>query len=190
MNSQKKCIVAYHGTSNEGEKGILKSRTFNPSVNDDEWIGKGIYYFINYKAIENSINWAKNVKNFKFYSIIESNICVEENKILDLDDPEYRELFHDYREAFLKISGRKNVIIKDDDKKKVKKLDCMIIDKLAQKGNFDAILQSRYIELRKRKSGKQLIASNVPNCNILCVKNYNIIDLDSIRCIRRGKSDD
>ncbi|WP_066889393.1 hypothetical protein [Clostridium nigeriense] len=190
MSNELNNILAYHGTSYDGEKGILRERKFNPSENDDEWIGKGIYYFIGDNAKENSLKWAKNVKRFKYSSIVEASIHVESSKILNLDEYIYQQMFHEYKEAFLNIHYKNGIKINENEKNSVKKLDCMIIDNIAKKGDFEAITQSRYIELRKRKMDVKLIASNIPNCRILCVKNLNIINSDSIKCIGRERNDD
>lgn len=177
-------ILVHHGTSNDGERGIIKKKEFKSSIKDNEWLGHGVYFFNNKNSIENGKLWAKHVKKFSYYSIIEAELNVNKDKILDLDDEEWQEFFHEFREAQLKIYKSKKINLKDEFNNPIK-LDCKLINDLVKKAGFDLVKQRRYIELRKRNKDI-LVNSNVPNCSILCVKNPNIIDKDSIKCIERG----
>ncbi|MDH2472878.1 hypothetical protein QDR11_15385 [Clostridium perfringens] len=177
-------IVAHHGTSYEGEKGILRTRKFESSMKDNEWLGHGIYFFHDKNSKENGELWAKNYKKFKFYSIIEAELKANKEKILDLDNAEWQEFFHEFRSAQLKVYKSKGINIVDNCNNSIK-LDCKLIDDITNKVGFDLVKQRRYIELRER-NGDKLIGSHIPNCSILCVKNNNIIDKNSIKCIGRG----
>ncbi|MBS4804025.1 MAG: hypothetical protein KH005_03880, partial [Clostridium sp.] len=44
-----------------------------------------IYFFNSKNSIENGKLWAKHVKKFSYYSIIEAELNVNKDKILDLD---------------------------------------------------------------------------------------------------------
>lgn len=176
--------LVHHGTSNEAEKSILRSRKFKLSSENNEWLGHGVYFFCDKNSIENGIKWAKYVKKFLYYSILEVKIDINEDKILDLDDGEWQEFFHEYREKKLLMYKKKGINI-EKEFNNVLKLDCKIIDELVEEMGFDLVKQRRYIELRKR-TNQRLIASNIPNCCMLCVKNINIINEESIECIERG----
>lgn len=179
-------LIAYHGTSNEGEKGILHSKSFKVSENDDEWIGHGIYFFYKDKAKEHSRDWATNVKNFKFYSIIEVQIYVDCDKILNLNEEEMQELFHKYRLAKIAEYKKRGIFIDQMNGNNAKILDCMTVNDIADKGQYQVVCQRRYIEFRKRKPRDKLIYSNIPNCNIMSVRDPGVIDKDSLKCIERS----
>ena len=42
-------IVGYHGTDSCAAKSILDSQYFKPSVGLDEWLGDGVYFFLNWE---------------------------------------------------------------------------------------------------------------------------------------------
>lgn len=182
-------IIGHHGTDHNGEQGILRDKKFNPSVKEDEWIGHGIYFFHSTNSQIHAEEWAVNVKKFKFFSILESKILVDKDRILDLNNEEYQDVYSKYREAKIEEYRRRRIKIIEDETN-VKKLDCHIINEIADKGKFLLVCQRRYIELRKRNGKEKLVASNIPNCNIMCVRSNEIIDRESIRCLKRGHSNE
>lgn len=183
MNEKVIEFIGYHGTDYSGEQGILNKKQFKASEKDDEWIGHGVYFFHSSEAEKHAEEWARNVKRFKFYSIMTTKINVSEKEVLDLNNEDYQDLFNKYREAKLKEYKSRNIQIPMDEMN-AKKLDCLMINDLSNKGGFSLVCQRRYIELRERKD--RLIASNIPNCNIMCVRDQKIIDKESIKCLRRG----
>lgn len=85
---------AFHGTSMESATLIVSSN-FVLSLGDKEWLGDGVYFFIegiSSKPIEQAKQWAiaeawdNTNKCYKYnkYGVIQSNIIVDEDKFLDL----------------------------------------------------------------------------------------------------------
>ncbi len=40
-----KKFVGYHGTKDEAAQKIFESKSFRPSIGEEEWLGKGVYFF-------------------------------------------------------------------------------------------------------------------------------------------------
>ncbi|GAB2633471.1 hypothetical protein [Belliella aquatica] len=87
-------IVGYHGTSAESAVGIIKEG-FKNSEGENEWIGKGTYFFI--KGIssipsDQALEWAiaeawdnsNRINIYNRFAVIKSEIKVEEEHLLDL----------------------------------------------------------------------------------------------------------
>ena len=83
---------------------ILKNRKFNLSSGANEWAGSGIYFFIDEDdnvAENNAKKWAEYIKNIKsqYIAIVIVNLKVINAVVLDLNDRNFRQQFHKYREA-------------------------------------------------------------------------------------------
>lgn len=180
--SQKKNFKGYHGTDYNGAHSILKSKEFNLSKSDNEWLGTGIYFFIDRnkdKAIDNAYRWTKNYKRFNFYRIIETYIKIDDDKILDLDDEVLRDVYHEYRKAKIRDTKSRGLTINTN---KIK-FDCETINDICNKLGFLASKQQRYISVLE---DKPIPNSAIPNCTIMCARNNNIIDKNSINIINKG----
>lgn len=90
-------IVGYHGTTKEAAENIILTQVINDSEGQEEWLGKGKYFYDRYtNAIEYNIrkyNENRNInepisyKNLtKNYSILETVIKCHKDDILDLDE--------------------------------------------------------------------------------------------------------
>ncbi len=91
-------IKGHHGTSLDSAKAIINSN-YELSIGDDEWLGSGVYFFvegISSKTEELAEKWAKTQawdkksRKYKYlkYCLMESNIEVEESEFLDLTTEE------------------------------------------------------------------------------------------------------
>ena len=86
-------FTGYHGTSKENAAKIIESK-FLPSENHDDWLGYGVYFFIEgiscpiKNAKEWAINQAWNKQNrthkYSHYSIVKTIVNVSEERLLDL----------------------------------------------------------------------------------------------------------
>lgn len=63
-----KSYVGYHGTDKNSARNIVSTKKIMQSKKEDEWLGKGSYFF---DDIEDSRWWCKDVKKFVSYSVIE-----------------------------------------------------------------------------------------------------------------------
>jgi len=87
-------FYGHHGTSLESAKKILASN-YELSIGDDEWLGDGVYFFVNGVSTKTldlaekwaiTQSWSKEDKILKYseYCVLQSNIQVDEFEFLDL----------------------------------------------------------------------------------------------------------
>lgn len=185
-------LDGYHGTEMKRVDSIL-TNGFVPSIGDKEWLGDGTYFFvkgINERPEIQAGKWAiisawnnKEKKNdYDEYAVLHGVIEVDENKYLDLTEPDGVEVLDYIQEKYTSKLATIG--------KKVDPLDGYLInfargEKLVDievvKGNF-------YIKLRKKDRMLRL-SRRTPNCTICSVyspKN-NIKD---VRVISTGRIDD
>lgn len=96
MNEQIK-ILGYHGTDKDSAKSILSQNAFDQSNNDDDWLGRGVYFYDN---VQNSIlyNIRQFINNYKIYpeykdlskerKILVAQIECDSEDVFDLNDIE------------------------------------------------------------------------------------------------------
>lgn len=164
-------IEAYHGTTDEGANSILAG-TFNESVRADEWLGHGIYFFVDgiSDPLENSIKWATAQAGKdsvgKKISVLKSVIDLDEDKILDITDIEGLNSFNDIKEdLFDKIFEKLSLRIP------ASQHNCMLFNFMVDWFDIHAVKHNLYIKpVRERKLKLRL---NVPNTTVLCVRKEN-----------------
>lgn len=105
-------LIGYHGTSLTATKEIINSN-YKLSIGDEEWLGDGVYFFINgisTKPDEQAKKWAitqswdkQNRKyTYKHYCVIKTEIKVENDNFLDLTKEEGIEVLNYLIESFEK----------------------------------------------------------------------------------------
>lgn len=89
--------TAFHGTDKESAKSILSQNSFTQSDNDDDWLGRGVYFYTN---IDNAIlyNIRQFINDYKLYpnykelskerKILLAQIECDSEDIFDLNDIE------------------------------------------------------------------------------------------------------
>lgn len=182
MDNKKTTFTGYHGTDYEGAQCILKFKNFKYSSKDNEWLGTGIYFFIDKdknKAIANAHKWTKNYKHFKFYNILKSVITIDSDKILDFDNEVLRDLYHEYRHKKVEDTKKRGIAIETN---KIK-FDCQVINDICDALGFLASKQQRYISVLEDKGVPN---SGIPNCTILCARDNKLIDKNSIKIQKGG----
>lgn len=185
MSSEIINFEAYHGTSKKASISIIESRKYIASNNDNEWLGSGVYFFIDYrsdKSIENSMKWAVNFKRFGYYAVLKNNIKVHQDKVVNLNDPEWQDIFQSYRDEKQKDYERRGITCT----MKVKQFDCLTINDMCEELGIDVVCQQRYIELGERRKDRNFISSNIPNCRIMSVRNPEVIEKESICVVKEG----
>ena len=81
----KKKLVGYHGTSLENAQLILKEQHFKDSIKDNEWLGKGVYFF---QYLHHAQWWISHSRFAgKKQSILQAVLLYADEQLLDLDDP-------------------------------------------------------------------------------------------------------
>lgn len=79
-------IYGYHGTTQSNAEQILKSNIFIESTKNNEWLGRGVYFF-QYKY---HAEWWISHHRFKGKDtqILKAKLEFENSQLLDLDDPQ------------------------------------------------------------------------------------------------------
>ena len=105
-------IKGHHGTDIDSCEEILNTN-YKKSRGDQHWLGDGVYFFVEgiaRKTIELAEKWAEaqswdnDNKKYKYtsFSVIESDIAVEEDRFLDLTTADGVEVLSFLKEKFLK----------------------------------------------------------------------------------------
>ena len=82
---EKTRIIGYHGTTLKNVERIMDEQRFVDSSKDNEWLGKGVYFF----AYLNHAKWWVSVGRLKNIEagILRATLEYSEEQLLDLDDP-------------------------------------------------------------------------------------------------------
>lgn len=92
-------FVGFHGTTIECADKILETKEYKFSFKEEEWLGKGVYFFE--KDKKQAINFCTKARKYKNYCVLKSELAPE--IFLDLDDTETME----YMETIAKkLKGR------------------------------------------------------------------------------------
>lgn len=177
----------YHGISIENKGEILKNKKFYLSSGASEWAGSGIYFFIDEDdniAENNAKKWAEYIKDIKsqYIAIIIVNLKVINAVVLDLNDRNFQQQFHKYREAMFNQSvldaESKHKKIEDTITNKMK-FDCYVINKICDYYGFNVVIRDVHINFNKKILSRRNCSypsSSIPNCTIICVRSNDIIE--------------
>jgi len=73
-------FIGFHGTSKASADMILLDKRFLPSNREDEWLGKGIYFFED--DPDQAIDWCVRARKYKEWAILKT--IIEAQEVLDL----------------------------------------------------------------------------------------------------------
>jgi len=122
--SDARVVVGYHGTRLDRATEIIDTERFNPSKNDYDWLGHGIYFW-EYAPLR-AWQWAKE-KNGADAAVIEAQI--ELGYCLDLTDIRFTEnvraAYWGLREAYARAGE-----VLPINRGKLRYLDCFVINYL------------------------------------------------------------
>lgn len=173
--------IGYHGTDSESVSSILTEH-FRPSSSDDDWLGSGVYFFIN--GINDPIKlasiWAKNqaycarTRTYKYnkYSVLQAKTTFD--KHLDVRKDKDLIAYNTVRERIIEMHDAN--FQKDRDKKCD---DCVMWNMVAKYLKLDVVIHNLYIKNKQQRIKK--INSNVPNTTVMCVKKPCLIDQQTIK---------
>jgi hypothetical protein len=177
--------IAYHGTSSECVESI-KNNGFKPSISHNEWLGCGVYFFIDgsFCPITNAREWAKNSawdkqekKNtYTNYSILKVSVSGE--RILDLRIEEDLRIFNLMREHILKRYEEE----KNNFERKPHP-DTFLCNSITKSMKLNILIQNLYIKTKYQRINK--IDSRIPNATVLCAKESANIELANIEEIEK-----
>lgn len=177
-------IYGYHGTTKENALSILRTRYFISSCSERDWLGKGVYFFINQhkdKAIEQSKKWAL-LRKYTFYAVLEAKIDAVEEKIMDLNDEEWFSYFQEFRNIIMEKVIKKGLHVFENPRE----FDCYVIDRLCDKIDISVVIKNVFINFSPYYGNIKIPHSYIPNCRIMCVKDKNVIDKQSIKIVKEG----
>ena len=155
----------YHGTDNAHVRSILTTG-FNLSVGDSHWLGDGIYFFVKGKS-----------NKYDHFSVLKTEISVEESNFLDLTEPEGLEIFeYIKRKSAEKIRRMRRVTI----------IDGYLINlgRNEMGLQFDVVKGDVFIKLTKEERRLQF-QSRFSNSTICAV--YNPDCISNISNIKTGR---
>lgn len=99
--------IGYHGTTLDAADIIINTQTFKESIKEEEWLGKGVYFFE--KDIDQAKNFCNKARKYTQYSILESQI--EAKVCIDLDKTKIMEQMNDIakriKSRYLKLKDGK-----------------------------------------------------------------------------------
>jgi hypothetical protein len=180
----------FHGTSTSAAKQIVSSN-YEASVGDDEWLGNGVYFFVNgisSKPEEQAKKWSiaeawdkdKQVYKYKNYCVINSVIEVDEENFIDLTKEEGVEILTYLAECFEKKLKKIG--------KRFNPVDGLLINLAREEGilPIDVVKGNFYIKFAKERIKR--ITLRTSNCTICTVyepskniTNSNIIEIGDIK---------
>ncbi|MGT3338122.1 hypothetical protein ACVSUB_13830 [Yersinia enterocolitica] len=160
--------VGYHGTSLSSACQIL-STGFRNSSGEGEWLGHGVYFFIegHTDPFVKAIAWAKrrsilisNRRHSSKYAVLETKIVTTAH--LDLDDREDIEIFEKVREKCYERmeSERFDVYAPAINN------DCFLGNFVMDNLGLDALVRKEAII-----TGSSEFRTRIPNCRIMCLRN-------------------
>src|SRR5262245_24832380 len=92
----------FHGCEFRVAEAVLRDGIkLIPSLNENEWLGGGVYFFIG--SLERAVNWAKGKKargSIERAAVLKMKITLEQGLCLDLTDPAQAQLL---KPAFLEL---------------------------------------------------------------------------------------
>lgn len=180
-------FVGYHGTDSNCIESIQQNN-FERSVNDDDWLGYGVYFFVEgiNEPVVNASEWAKNqaydkdTKGYKYDAFTVLEATVQGVRVLDTTTIKGLNTYNTLRNALIQ-KHKKHFVYN----RKVWEDDCFVWNLVAKNMNLDVVIHNLYIKdcIQRRLR----IASNVPNTTVMCVKDADLIDKSSINVIVQGE---
>lgn len=181
-------FIGYHGTTQDNANTIMATG-FIPSQNHNDWLGHGIYFFIDGISCpkNNAEEWAKNQAwdndnkcyQYKTYSVIKAKVNVQKSKLLDLTTTDGLIVFNTIREYLInKLEKNFNRArdVNDDDQK--------ICNLAISHLKLELLIGHFYIKNRTQRIRN--IVSKIPNTTIMLVVKPELCDISSIKLVKNG----
>ncbi|BEI23104.1 hypothetical protein [Vibrio fluvialis] len=183
-SSSQQTIIGYHGTDSAVVSAIQQNN-FKPSVGHTEWLGHGVYFFVDgiSEPISEACEWAKNqaYKNgdylYQDFSVLEAKVAC--SKALDTTTISGLKAYNQLRKKIISTHDKLFVYNRNtlcDDR--------VMWNLIADFMELQVVIHNLYIKDKVQR--KKKINSNVPNCTVMCVKSSDYIDSNSIRVVKKG----
>lgn len=183
--TQKISLSAYHGTFSDHLAAIAEIG-FQPSRNDDDWLGLGSYFFIDglndpkSSALQWAIcsSWDKQSKSFQENSIavVKTKLTAPANCIFDLRLMENAKEFHLFRTQW--IQNQKSSKLTDFVRPKERTYDAEVLNDFREKNGINILIANFHIQLTTHERHLRL-DSRIPNVSVLCLSN---VSESSVQC--------
>ena len=182
-------FTGFHGTDSLNVKSI-KENNFNSSQEDDEWLGYGIYFFLEgiSSATESAELWAKaeawnnTTKSFDYNEFSVISVVVNSDAVIDLRVEDDLKAFNMVRNVMYRTHDTHF----DPDKRH--EHDRVIINLVVKYMEMDVVLSNLFIGssfIRRKR-----IMSKIPNVTVMCVRNNEKIDISTLKIIKEGRVDE
>lgn len=179
--------IGFHGTDALNEASICTSG-FRASSNPDDWLGTGVYFFIDgikkglVAAKEWAIaeSWNNHKRNYDYAEYIVLEVIIRGDKVLDLTLRDHLTNFNLVRSMVLSLFQDKFVTSKGFDSTH----DTLLMNLAMDYMKLDIVISDMYVKNAKLR--KERISSRIPNVTMMCIKNANLIDRESIKAVQRG----
>ena len=189
-------IEGYHGTKEENVKSIKKNN-FRINYNRYQWLGKGVYFFLD-SSFSNPVKlarkWAKaeswdnkqQCMDYYEYSILKAEIIKEEDVLLDVTTDEGKKCFNYFREKLREKLKKFKIDVKDKDwHEGVKKQQDYyayneedVYEKIKEVLGIEIIINNLYIKFSLERMCN--LESETPNCKVVSVSNTDRIKTETI----------
>lgn len=152
---------AFHGTTREGASNIVRTRYINFSNDDEEWLGKGIYFFD--EDVKQAYYFCIKARKYSEWAIIYSHI--ETDNYIDLT-------ILDHYEQFKEIANKlKTRYLKRADGRPRKLMNAVILNAMYKLKPYDLVRAIFPVP-----PGYPIERTNIyPYEYQICVKNRNCI---------------
>ena len=177
-------FTAYHGTLPSRIEAITK-RGFQPSLNVDDWLGLGSYFFVDglsdpwMSAMDWAVcsSWDKTSQRFRECSVAVVKVLVTapQDSVFDLRDMANATQFHLYRRNWLnRIHSTK---LTDIVRPQERTYDAQILNDFRDEHQKSILIGNFHIQLSVRERYMR-IDSRVPNVSVLCMASQS----DATQC--------
>lgn len=172
-------LKGFHTTTSQNARKIKSNNEFKPSTKINEWLGEGIYFWLTYT---DALYWFE--KSYLFIDemcIISVNLCLNEDKILDLDSSENMNILIDFVNAYnsemVKVSKKLPTFKSMNEKR------CFYCNLYKRKYSLDAIIftfSQEYNNVGFAVKRKQICVHNAKAITIEQLNHIKRSDLDAI----------
>jgi hypothetical protein len=170
-------IKLFHGTTRDRAEAILNFN-FNFSESDEDWLGTGVYFFLDGIAsgLKSAQEWALNTHKGVTCSVIETTVVTEREQLLDLRVLSDLKLYNKIRDQIIirdfdKLSRRRDISIKK--RRDIRLDDTLITNEVLNILGKKLIIHNVYIKTSQQR--ELILESSYPNSTVASLKELSLI---------------
>lgn len=122
-------LRGFHGTRRASADQIKRTKYFNFSTDDEEWLGKGIYFFD--KDMKQAYYFCVKARKYSEWAILSCHI--ESDKLIDLHMTDHYEVFESF------AAKLKNKYLRRSDGKPRKLINSVVLNAMYEAEPFDLV---------------------------------------------------